>query len=407
MKKNIKSKQCWSKYIQNLSRTFIPLKDKFLNNTIKRNDIVNFLQNIEDESDENIKTKNQTLTTNSLSYKTENFIWVFNNIIKSDLISCLKNVMIIKPSEIKSKNKTINLIERDYFTDEELDKIVNVYENEKERLIFAFLLSTGIRIGGLLNLKVKDVYDDKLNVLSQGQTLEKYGKIRRFPIFPALKQALELYKNSEYKSYLTNPDFSLFPAYDRKCNQYIASKKSCCQETISKMIKSICKRAKVNGDHIHAHAFRKTVVVKLMSEGNTLDNVSKFIGHSNSSITARHYWTPTQSDLIKNMNMSWLLGGNYNEGSTEYETRTLSTYNTEQIKKITQLIMEGMQAKERLEHALAIMNTRQKLAMEKKWTDKSNENVAQNTRTVISEILTAATTISDISSSIVTQKTEL
>jgi len=94
-------------------------------------------------------------------------------VIKSKLIKKIESFAPINKNEITQKNKNITHIERDYFTDEELEKIADSYKNDLERLIIAILLSTGIRLGGLRNLKVKNVYDDKLNVKSDAQRLKR------------------------------------------------------------------------------------------------------------------------------------------------------------------------------------------------------------------------------------------
>lgn len=392
VKKDVKSKQTWSQYVAYLTYTLIPLKDKFKNNTITRYDIINQIQILENKASCDLKSKDQTVEINNLSNSAQKAIYTFNTIIRSQIVSSLKDMMVIKKSDIKPKEKNIDRIERDYFTDDELEKIADSYKDDRERLIITTLLSTGLRIGGLLNLKVKNLFDKDMKILSEGSTLEKGSKIRKFQIFPAFKQALEKYRDGDFGSVLSDPEYAIFPKYNRATGSYIGNKMHCKDTTIRRIIREICNRAGVNGDHVHTHAFRKTVVVKLMAEGNTLDNVSKFIGHSSSKVTATHYWTPTQSDLIKNMNMSWLISG----GDTENSSIYMSSYNTSQLQKITNIIMEGMKAKERLTHALAVMNEKQIHQMEQKWTNISDENVAQNTRNAIAELIDASSTISDI-----------
>jgi hypothetical protein len=238
-------------------------------------------------------------------------------------------------------------------------------------------------MGGLRNLKVKNVYDDKLNVKSDGTTLEKGNKIRKFVIFPAMKQALEKYRDGEFGTVLSDKEYSLIPADARPGNK--GNIKPYGEASIRRIIKNICKRAKVDGDHIHTHAFRKTVVVKLMNEGNTLDNVAKFIGHSSSAITAKHYWTPTQSHLIEAMNMSWLVGGT--------KTVSESTTDTTQMRKIVNHILEGLKAKKQLENAVSIMSEEQKNKMEELWNPECEEEITSEARNIIADIIKMNSTI--------------
>jgi hypothetical protein len=43
-----------------------------------------------------------------------------------------------------------------------------------------------------------------------------------------------------------------------------------------------------------------------MAAGNTLENVSKFIGHKHVTTTEQYYWTDSVQDIAKNMNIAWL-----------------------------------------------------------------------------------------------------
>lgn len=43
-----------------------------------------------------------------------------------------------------------------------------------------------------------------------------------------------------------------------------------------------------------------------MKLGNTIDTVSKFIGHSSGDITRNSYWVEAQSDLTDNMIIPWI-----------------------------------------------------------------------------------------------------
>ena len=123
-----------------------------------------------------------------------------------------------------------------------------------------------------------------------------------------------------------------------------------------------------------------------MNEGNSLEHIAKFIGHSTPCVTAKSYWVPTQEDLIKNMHMSWVIDANYNVS----DSTSHSSYATTHLQRITCMIMEGMKAKERLQHAIDIMTTEQLYEMEKKWTDESSNNVTTNTKDAIKDILNSS-----------------
>jgi hypothetical protein len=54
--------------------------------------------------------------------------------------------------------------------------------------------------------------------------------------------------------------------------------------------------------NVHAHAFRHTIVGKLIKCGNEMAIVSKFMGHKSIDTTYRNYWVSTIKELNANMN---------------------------------------------------------------------------------------------------------
>lgn len=353
--------------------------DKIYDKSISREEIIEVLQNKEDNSNNDRKTRVKDLSPDAIDNQVRSLLCCVNSAIDADIF----NVKKIKFVDIVTKEKNIILQDKDYFNEEELNKIADSYIDDKERLIFTLFLTTGIRLGGLINIKIKDLYSDDMTVKNEGMTLEKkHNKIRRFVIFPALKQALEKYRDS-YGSIFTDKEYALFPKYDYVNKNYMTgSINPINEQTIENIIKTICNRAGINGDHTHPHAIRKTVVINLMSEGNTLDSVAKFIGHSSSNVTAKHYWTPTQNDLIKTMNLSWLVGNSITDLS-----ESSSSDNTNQMNKIATMIIEGVKAKKRLEHAVSLLSKEQLNKMESLWTDNVEEEVSALARSKINAIV--------------------
>lgn len=291
-----------------IKSSMYPLSKYFIDNTITRQQLVEHIQKIENSYSDNKRiSRNMQINSTTISYAARTSISFFNFRIDSNLYSSLKNENHLHHKEIIAKKKEVIQLEHDYFTDDELKKISDVYENAFEQLIFEIFLNTGMRGFGVRNIKVKHLFDDNLNVKTNGETIEKGNKIRKFVIFPPLKHALEKYK-TEYKKLLCGPEYYLFPA------SFNASyTKSIHATTIYDTVRKVCKRANITGHHIHAHALRKTVIVNLMKTGNHIDNVAKFIGHSCAEMTARHYWVATQDDLASNMNLSWFYRSSKNE----------------------------------------------------------------------------------------------
>ena len=194
----------------------------------------------------------------------------------------------------------IDETKRDYFTDIELSKIIEESKkNIEDELIILLLSHFGFRIGGLRNIHINNIYDFEKNDLKDiGKTLEKGNKIRYFNITLDFELTNCLKRFLKEKPFIIKNKYYLFYSNITDLNLTI----SCLRNKIN----NICKNAGIIGSHVHPHAFRKTVVINLMKLGNSIDTVSKFIGHSSSDITRNTYWVETQTDLTDNMIIPWI-----------------------------------------------------------------------------------------------------
>lgn len=355
-------------------RILVPLKKGLLDETLNRNDIISHIQQYEDNQERTkIKTRNPAYREGITSYTIRDLCRAFNIIMSCGIFPFLSSIKCVLPSELKTKAVEVEIVKRDYFTDEELIKITDSYESPMERLIFTLFLTVGLRINGLSSLRIKNLFEeDCKTVLKTGTANEKGGKIRSFVIFQALKEALEEYRNAN-GSFFVSANHFLFPYRLRSSeNAHLLN------GTIGKVFKKVCKRAGVEGDQVHPHACRKTVVVNLMKDGNTIDNVAKFIGHANPITTAQHYWVTTPAELVASMNTSWLTSPPFQD------------LDVEQMHKIAINTAEGIKAQERLIHALSIMSPEQIKKMEKMWDKDTDQSVAARTKEIISKIIKAS-----------------
>ena len=191
---------------------------------------------------------------------------------------------------------------RNYFTKQEIALLFHACrDNSRDMLMICILHEIALRVGAISCLKVSDVLTTDGNPRDSCNVLEKGRKYRQFMTSQKLRDCIQ--------TYLTDfPDI-------KKCNLFLFPKivgsisrmdEHIHQSTISTRLSAIAKKAEVNGPHVHPHAFRHTLVDNLMSEGNTIANVSKFIGHSNVSTTERYYWTSSIETIMQTMNIPWL-----------------------------------------------------------------------------------------------------
>jgi integrase len=259
-------------------------QEKFIDKSISRGELVQAIQCVEEKDSLQTVYRNQRTNEEDLRGMSLRCIIVVNNLIDSWTYPNLKNQKHVNVSEIKPAQKEVKIIERDYFTNEEVEKLEKSFKNNRERLVFTIFLTTGMRAGALRVLRVNEAFDDKMDVLPVGKAKEKLGRTRTFYMSEKLKKALLDYKES-YLHLLQQPDNFIFPCQFRASN-----KRSCSIEGITKMVKEVCDRAGVSGDYVHTHAFRKTVVNNMVNSGNTIERASHFIGNATTMATDKHYW---------------------------------------------------------------------------------------------------------------------
>jgi integrase len=185
-------------------------------------------------------------------------------------------------------------------TAEELDKIYKVAkDNPRDELIFMLFITTGLRIGGLVKIRIEDVCDIVCGdyvVRDHGKTIEKFNKWFTFKLNARVKtlvyQWLKFYKPAGDSQYL-------FPGRNTS-NSYLTT--ACVRNIFNR----ICKNADVTGDHVHPHSLRHSFAHMLLDSGNSTEIVSKIMGHSDSSTTSKFYLKESGVEACDKANIPWL-----------------------------------------------------------------------------------------------------
>ena len=185
-----------------------------------------------------------------------------------------------------------------------VEELEIIYHQSKEsgvmiELIFMLLLTTGMRVGGLVNIKTENVLTyigDTIDIKNTGRTIEKGNKWFSFVLNANVKELIYRWVTSERKS--VNSEY-LFPSRN-------GSRPNITTGTVRKMFNSICKDAGLKGSHLHPHALRHSYAHILLNSGNSVDIVSKLLGHSSSSTTEKFYLKETASDVAERANIPWL-----------------------------------------------------------------------------------------------------
>lgn len=168
-------------------------------------------------------------------------------------------------------------------SEEELEKIVMSCQNQRRKISTVyFLISTGVRVSELCNLKLKDVNFEKCRALVLGKRRKE-----RYVYFDSRTKIRLL-------DYIVNdrPDITFVNGqmhFDRDTpliasliNGYHPIQKNAIESDI-RDIGAAC-----GVDRIHPHLFRSTYATNLLRKGVDIHVIAKLMGHSKIETTARY-----------------------------------------------------------------------------------------------------------------------
>lgn len=152
------------------------------------------------------------------------------------------------------------------FSVEEIQKLFNVCDNLKHKVILSIMYSTGIRISELLNLKWKDIDRTRMIItVVQG----KGAKDRQVMLAPDLLPLLEKYWY-EYQSveYVLNGQFG---------GQYS-------ETSVASVLKQLARKAGIK-KHIHPHLIRHCAFTHMVEAGTDINLIQRIAGHKSVKTT--------------------------------------------------------------------------------------------------------------------------
>ena len=167
-----------------------------------------------------------------------------------------------------------------------------------DRLFFMLLITTGMRVGGLVKIKINHVCsikENNINVFNQGRTLEKGNKWFEFVINPEVQ---DLIKKWVFESRKSNSDY-LFPSTTTKSGHMAAN-------TIRARFKKICDKCGISGKHLHLHSLRHSYAHILLKCGNNISVISKLLNHSDTQTTEKFYLKENISEIVDRAKIPWL-----------------------------------------------------------------------------------------------------
>jgi site-specific recombinase XerD len=151
---------------------------------------------------------------------------------------------------------------------EEVQKMFDVCENKKHKVILALLYSTGMRVSELINLQWKDIDRSRMVInIIQG----KGKKDRQVPLSNPIITLLEEYwKRYKSKQYVLNGQFDL---------KYSA-------RSVLAIMKQLSDKAGIKNKRVYTHLMRHNAFTHMVEEGLDINLIQRLAGHNNVKTTA-------------------------------------------------------------------------------------------------------------------------
>jgi len=162
---------------------------------------------------------------------------------------------------------------------DEIQRMFNVCENIKHKVILALLYSCGLRVSELINLKWVHL-DRSRMVINIIQAKGK--KDRQVPLDLKLTELLDKYWR-EYKS----KEYVLNGWKDEL--QYS-------ERSVGQVIKQLAQKAGIDNKRVYTHLIRHCHATHLVESGTDINIIQRLLGHSNVKTTA--IYTHVSSNLI-------------------------------------------------------------------------------------------------------------
>ena len=175
--------------------------------------------------------------------------------------------------KIKTKTKV-----KETISDEDIERLRDHCEVTRDIAIIDLLYSTGIRVGELVNLDIKDINFEERECIVYG----KGEKERRVYFHAKAKLHLQNYISSRKDN---NP--ALFVTLDAPHERLKIS-------GVEIRLRELGR--KLNLTRIHPHKFRRTMATRAIDKGMPIEQVQKLLGHSQID-TTMHYAIVNQTNV--------------------------------------------------------------------------------------------------------------
>jgi len=222
--------------------------------------LANFKDEVEPKSIANDKIKNWLLEAKTINTR-KHRLCALNSFYKITVGMPSKIQKIPYP---KSEKKLPIVLSQD-----EVQRMFDVCENLKHKVIISLLYSCGLRVGELINLQWKHIDRSRMIINIIGG---KGGKDRQVMLAPELIPLLEkYYKEYRTKSYILAGQFS---------DQYTSS-------SVGNVIKQLGEKAEIK-KRVWTHQMRHNCFTHMVENGTDINLIQRLAGHNSVKTTAMY-----------------------------------------------------------------------------------------------------------------------
>ena len=183
------------------------------------------------------------------------------------------------------KVKTASII-KETFTDENIEKMRDECKNIRNLAIIELLISTGMRVGELVNLNIEDLNFEDRSCVVQGK-----GNKQREVYFDA-RTKIHL---MQYLNIRKDDNKALFVSKNKPHQRLSIS-------GIELIVRRIGAKTDIN--RVHPHKFRRTLATMAIDKGMPIEQVQKLLGHVKIE-TTMHYAMVNQNN-VKNSHRKYI-----------------------------------------------------------------------------------------------------
>lgn len=190
------------------------------------------------------------------------------------------DVIEINPSKKLRPPKIVNKSEPT-LTSDEVNKMIDVAKNPRDKAIVATLASTGMRISELLNVQIDDFDGDDISIVGKGnkrRLVHINEKTMRY-----IEDYLKVRKDSSINNlFVTSNDTPLHP------------------DNVNRTLKNLASKAGID-KNVHNHSLRHMFATTMLDHHVPIEQIQLCMGHSDISVTTRYAKIRNERQVVRNV----------------------------------------------------------------------------------------------------------